>query len=277
MGFIGSVFSPWYRWSGRRDPANNCCINVATYGPGGRWAMTDRGAEALRLAPESLTVGPSSMRWTGAALEIEIDETTTPHLGQLSGHIALIPEAVTDVELPLTPDGAHVWRPFAPVARIRVELNRPGWTWEGSGYFDSNFGTAALEADFSYWTWGRFPTTDGALCFYDADRRDGGTLASAIAFDAKGRAREVAAPPKTRFARSLWAVRRETRADPGYRPRQTQAMLDAPFYSRSTIRTAIDGEEVTGVHEALDLDRFASNWLMPMLAVRVPRRRRWSW
>jgi len=30
IGFIGSVFSPWYRWSGRRNPANHCCINVAT-------------------------------------------------------------------------------------------------------------------------------------------------------------------------------------------------------------------------------------------------------
>ena len=39
IAFIGSVFSPWYRWSGRRDPANHCCINVATYGPGGPFTM----------------------------------------------------------------------------------------------------------------------------------------------------------------------------------------------------------------------------------------------
>jgi carotenoid 1,2-hydratase len=29
------------------------------------------------------------------------------------------------------------------------------------------------------------------------------------------------------------------------------------------------------VHEALDLDRFRGPWLMPMLAVRVPRRPGW--
>ena len=53
-------------------------------------------------------------------------------------------------------------------------------------------------------------------------------------------------------------------------------MLDAPFYSRSVVRTKIDGEETEGVHEALDLNRFASPFLKPMLAVRVPRRARWT-
>jgi carotenoid 1,2-hydratase len=30
------------------------------------------------------------------------------------------------------------------------------------------------------------------------------------------------------------------------------------------------------MHEALDLDRFRWPWLMPMLALRVPRRARWQ-
>jgi carotenoid 1,2-hydratase len=37
-----------------------------------------------------------------------------------------------------------------------VDLTQ-GHRWEGHGYFDANFGTRALEADFAYWTWGRFP------------------------------------------------------------------------------------------------------------------------
>ena len=52
-------------------------------------------------------------------------------------------------------------------------------------------------------------------------------------------------------------------------------MLDAPFYCRSAVRTTVLGETAVGVHEALDLDRFASPWLKPMLALKVPRRRRW--
>ena len=31
IGFIGSVFSPWYYWSKRKDPQNHVCINVAMY------------------------------------------------------------------------------------------------------------------------------------------------------------------------------------------------------------------------------------------------------
>ena len=48
IGFIGSVFSPWYAWSGRRNPQNHVCLNVATYGPGGRFTMTDRGTAATK-------------------------------------------------------------------------------------------------------------------------------------------------------------------------------------------------------------------------------------
>jgi carotenoid 1,2-hydratase len=52
-------------------------------------------------------------------------------------------------------------------------------------------------------------------------------------------------------------------------------MLDAPFYSRSAVRTQLDGVETVGVHEALDLVRFRNPLIKPMLAVRVPRRAKW--
>ena len=47
IAFVGSVFSPYYKWArGRRqppDPAHHCALNVALYGRGGkRWAMTWR-------------------------------------------------------------------------------------------------------------------------------------------------------------------------------------------------------------------------------------------
>ncbi len=276
IGFIGSVFSPWYRWSGRKSPQNHVCINVATYGRGGRFTMTDRGRSALRQTASRLEVGPSMMRWEDGRLIIDIDEISShPLISRVRGQIRVTPSAVTGVELALTPDRSHVWRPFAPVADIEVEIDRPGWTWTGHGYFDANFGTRALEEDFGYWTWGRYPTPGGAQCFYDAERLDGTRLEAGIAFDRDGNARRIPLPPKTRFARSLWAVARETRADPGYRPRQVKNMLDAPFYSRSAVRTQLDGVETVGVHEALDLRRFRSPLLKPMLAVRVPRRPNW--
>ncbi|MCM2562032.1 carotenoid 1,2-hydratase [Lutimaribacter sp. EGI FJ00015] len=277
IGFIGSVFSPWYAWSGRRDPENHCCINVATYGPGGRFTMTDRGRSALRKTGGALTVGPSAMRWQDGKLLIEVNEWgALPMVTPVRGTIEVVPEAVTSVELPLTSDGAHVWRPFAPVARVSVALEAKGWQWQGHAYFDANFGTRALEQDFAFWTWGRFPEADGATCFYDATRLDGTRLAQAVHFDRAGNAGAITPPPLHPMKRSMWAVRRETRGDAGCQPRQVMNMLDAPFYSRSMVRTVLGGVESVGVHEALDLRRFRSPLLKPMLAFRVPRRARWS-
>ena len=172
--------------------------------------MTDRGRDALRQTTSRLEVGPSMMRWDGDQLVIEIDEISSPPLiSRIRGEIRVTPSAITKVELPLTPDGAHVWRPFAPRARIDVNIDRKGWQWQGEGYFDANFGTRALEEDFNYWTWGRFPTATGATCFYDATRRDGSELAAGFSFDQKGSARQIALPPKTPIARS--PLGRETR------------------------------------------------------------------
>ncbi len=217
------------------------------------------------------------MRWNGDHLVIDINEVSSlPLISRMRGQIKLTASAITSVELPLTSDGAHVWRPFAPTARISVNLDAKGWQFDGHGYFDANFGTRPLETDFKTWTWARYPTQAGATCFYDAERRDGSTLEAAIAFAPDGTAQIVSAPPITPFKRTLWALRRDTRADAGTTPKQIKPMLDAPFYSRSVVETQINGEVVQGVHEALDLDRYASPLLKPMLAVRVPRRRNWT-
>ena len=276
IGFIGSVFSPWYAWSGRRDPANNCCLNVALYGKGARWTMTDRGRTALRQSADTLEIGPSAMHWTGNKLVIYINEISTPHCQRIEGTVTVTPSAVTDHAVALTPQGSHVWRPFAPRAHIEVALNRPGWGWNGHGYFDANFGTTSLEKDFRYWTWSRFPTDDGAVCLYDIDRRDGSQFSLAQRFGADGSVTGFEPPPKANMRRTLWGLRRETRADTGVKPRQSKHMLDAPFYCRAGMETQIGGARLSGVHEALDLDRFASPLLKPMLAVRVPRRPGWS-
>jgi carotenoid 1,2-hydratase len=237
--------------------------------------MTDRGAGALRQSRDTLAIGPSRMHWTGQEMVIDIDEWGAPPMvASVRGRIVVTPVATTGAEVPLVPDGSHVWCPYAPMARIEVQLSA-GNHWQGHGYFDANRGSRALEHDFRFWTWGRFPLRDRTVCFYDAVRRDGSTLALAVDSDRSGTLREIAAPPLVPLARSLWQVRRETRADPGTRPRQRLSLLDAPFYSRALVETRIDGESSVGMHEALDLRRFRQPWLMPMLALRVPRRARW--
>ncbi len=238
--------------------------------------MTDRGQRALRQSETTFVVGPSHLQWSGKTLLVDVDEWAAPPIpGRVQGQIRLYPDALSSDELPLTPDGCHIWRPFAPSARIEVDLNR-GVKWAGHGYFDANFGTRALEQDFSYWTWARFPTDDGAVAFYDADRLDGSTLSAAVHFDRNGTVTPIALPDRRPMARSLWMVRRDTRGDANSRPTQTKAMLDAPFYCRSVVRTQLGGRWHDGVHEALDLRRFRQPWLKPMIAMRVPRRPGWQ-
>ncbi len=275
IGFIGSVFSPWYRWSGRGRPQNHCCLNVVTSGALGRFTMTDRGAGALRQSRDRLEIGPSSMHWNGRELVIDIDEWGAPPMvAPVRGRIVVTPRAVTQTLARLVPDGSHLWRPFAPMSDISVDLG-PGTRWTGHGYFDANFGLRPLEQDFRFWTWGRFPLADRTVCFYDAIRRDGTTLALGAEALPSGEVREIAPPPLARMRRTNWALRRESRADPGITPRAKLSLLDAPFYSRALVETRIDGETSLGMHEALDLARFRQPWLMPMLACRVPRRANW--
>ena len=276
IAFIGSVFSPWYRWSGRKDPENHVCLNVATYGPGGRFTMTDRGRAALRRDAHSLSIGPSQMRWTGSELIVDIDEWGAPPLvTKVRGRVTLTPSAVTDIEVALTPDNRHLWRPFAPSGSIEVSLNG-GVRWSGHGYFDANFGSRALETDFSTWTWGRFPVSDGAICLYDAKRRDGSNLSLGLHVSTAGLPTRLTPPPVAQLRRTPFLLARETRADPGYRPHQTMRLFEAPFYNRSLVRTKLFGEETVGMHEALDLRRFRHPLMKPLLAVRVPRRSGWS-
>lgn len=270
------MFSPWYKWSGRRDPQNHCCINVVTYGPGGRFTMMDRGRAALRQSRDALQVGPSRMAWVNGSLVIDVDEVSSlPMVSRVRGQIRLTPSGLTEVEARLTPSGSHIWRPFAPSATIEVDLSQ-AHRWQGHGYFDANFGSAALEADFRRWTWGRFPRAHGgATCFYDGIRMDGSTLALGLDVAADGSVQEITPPPLARLSRTAWGISRDTRCDVVAKPKQTMAMLEAPFYSRCLVQTQIEGETTVGVHEALDLTRFRSPLMKPMLAVRVPRRAGW--
>ena len=99
--------------------------------------MTDRGRSALTQSPDTLQIGPSSVHWTGKELVIDVNEWGAPPMvTPVRGRIVLTPRAVTQTEVLLTPDGAHLWRPFAPIADIEVNLTQ-GHTWRGHGYFDA--------------------------------------------------------------------------------------------------------------------------------------------
>jgi carotenoid 1,2-hydratase len=271
IAFIGSVFSPYYAWSGRRDPLDHCAMNIALYGPrGARWAMTERRRAALRRDATSLEIGPSAMKWDGRSLEIDINEISAPWPHRLRGHVRVEPETINPRAFTLESQGSHVWRPIAPIARVSAEFSQPDIKWSGNGYFDSNFGDEPLEAGFRRWTWSRARTRGGSAILYDAERRREGPLVLGLEFDRSGGFAAFAPPPVVALPRTRWRIERTTRSEHGG-ARIIDGFEDTPFYSRSMIDHALLGERVSSMHESLDLDRFANPLVRAMLPFRMPR------
>ena len=279
IGFIGSVFSPWYAWSGRRDPDNHVCINVATYGPGGRFTMTDRGRSRAAPVAAPLRGRPvlDDMGRGAARDRRRRDRVAADRCRRVRGQIASDPAAITGSELPLTVDGAHVWRPFAPrlgdrgrsggarLAMVRPRLfrcqlrhPRAGDRISPSGPGAASRIAVALPA---------FTTQHGC---------DGTELGAGFRFGADGQAREIEPPPRTRLSPVALAGAPRNALRCGTRPE-----AGAEHARRAVLfpLSRADGDRRrsrTGVHEALDLRRFRSPLLKPMLALRVPRRARWD-
>jgi len=269
---IGCVFSPYYAWSGRGDPLNHVTLNAVLYQPrGSRWAMTERGRQALGRTADSLTIGPSSLEWDGETLTVRIDEVTAPIPSRLRGMVRLRPQAVNRRIFWLDPAGRQRWRPIGPHARIEVTLEQPDLRWSGSGYFDMNVGEAPLEQDFVRWDWSRADLGDGTAILYDVTRRDGQDYGLALCFAPDGSVSTFEPPPPAPLPPNLWRVARGTRADPGHPARVIKTLEDAPFYARSVVATHLLGQPVTAMHESLDLDRFSKQWVRLLLPFRMPR------
>ncbi len=249
-------------------------LNVGLYGPGfNRWTMTERGRSALTQAPRRLDIGPSSLRWDGDDLVIEIDEWTVPIPRKVKGTIRVSAPSRTTAPFALDANGRHFWQPIAPAARATVAMASPGGDWSGEAYIDSNWGSEPLEDGFRSWNWSRAALPDGAGVYYDAIARDGEERHLALRFDEKATVRHIPLPARQKLPPGpIWRVARETPVA-GSTQAKTLAMLeDTPFYTRSRIATSFDDERVTAVHESLDLDRFSKPWVRCLLPFRMPRR-----
>jgi len=186
--------------------------------------------------------------------------------------VKIKPNYISEIEVPLTSDGTHIWRPFSPNSKIEVDIKKKGWQWSGHGYFDANFGLRALEQDFSYWTWARLPTSNSTATIYNAKLRDKSEIEVGLNFLQNGEIKTFSPPKNKPLSRSLWFVKRGIPCEDDFIPKQVKHMLDTPFYTRSAVKTKILGEESVGVHETLDLNRFSNPLIKPLLAVRIPRR-----
>ena len=275
---MGSVFSPYYKSSGRGDPLDHCTLNVALYGPrttmqgGSRWAMTERGRGRVTREATHFRIGPSAVHWDGNALTIDIDERATPMPLGIRGRVRVIPQVMGTTAFALDDGHCHMWHPISPRARFEVTLDAPDLRWNGNGYFDSNTGSEPLEAGFRHWQWSRAHVGPDVGVVYEGDRRDGSRFAMALRCDRTGFWADEPLPPRQMLMPTLFAMPRATRVDAGARAHVVRTWEDAPFYARSSIRTRMWGQDGEGVHESLSMDRFVSPLVQAMLPYRMPRR-----
>ena len=248
-------------------------MNVALYGAGGkRWAMTERRAAAVRRDATRLSIGPSEMQWDGTRLTVHIDEITAPVPSRLRGTITLHPAALATHAVALDAGGHHGWSPIAPSARVQVALQRPARAWSGHAYFDMNWGSRPLEADFSTWHWCRAGLADGGTAvLYYVHRTDGTRGTVALRYAPDGGCTPFIPPPEVGLPRSFWRLHRATGADAGHAAHLVKTLEDTPFYARSVVRTHLLGQPVTALHEALSLRRFDTPWMRLMLPFKAPR------
>lgn len=277
IAFIGSVFSPYFKRSGRGNPLDHCALNVALYGPKARWTMTERGEHAVKPEADQFAIGPSSVRWAGDCLIIDIEELDkrimNPFRRRVAGQIKVWPEMLNTEAFALDPSGKHLWHCLAPRARISVEMKAPELSWQGSAYLDSNRGSESLEEGFRVWHWSRAHLGKHVAVFYEGQRRDGSTFASALRFDSAGVPHEADLPPTAPLPNTLWQMERVTRADRGL-ARVRRTWEDSPFYTRSTLHARLYGEPVVAMQETLSLDRFCSPIVQQLIPHRMPRARR---
>lgn len=273
IAFVGSVFSPYYKLSGRHRPFDHCAMNVVLYsGFDSRWAMTERGEGSVDFGARACRIGPSRAAWNGRELIFSIDERACPAPVPVRGEVrATLPHVLT-TEYQIDHRGGHWWRPIAPSCQVDVDLKSPNLKWSGHGYLDANRGDEPLEDGFEYWDWRRSPTPDGgAAIAYNVTTADGRKRDLALRIEADGIATHQEIEPVVNVHPTLlWRMPRRTTA--AARPRVLATLEDTPFYSRSILELPVDGAPTRAVHETLSAPRLRAGWVTHLLPYRMPRR-----
>jgi carotenoid 1,2-hydratase len=70
--------------------------------------------------------------------------------------------------------------------------------------------------------------------------------------------------------KTMWKIQRNIRSDRN-NPSIIQDLEDTPFYSRSVLKSHWLGEDLTCMHETLNVPRFSSTVVQMMLPWRMPR------
>lgn len=222
-----------------------------------------------QCGPDRLELGASSIAWEAGALVVRFSETTAPFWASLrkgaplAGEVRLVPEVQTPGAIQLDARGAHRWWPAAAAARAEVKLTAPALSFSGRGYHDANEGDEPLEKELQSWRWQRAAGPSGeALVHYDVQERSGAARHVGLALRA-GSIEALPPGPTIRLPGSRWGLPRQARGQVAL----ARTLEDTPFY----VRSRLQGERLTWVHEALSLDRFDAAWVRFLLPFRMRR------
>lgn len=270
--FVGSVFSPYYAWKKWADPSDHCAINVALYGSPQRWSMTERRRQDTRRTQTTYETGNSQVRLVDGGLEIDFDEIGAPFPRRVRGQVRVDLPYLNAKPFQLDPKGQHFWSPACTHARVSVDFDRPGLSWQGHGYVDANYGLEPVTKGFDYWDWSRVPMADGrTLIRYVTDPVNAAQRDLHIAIAPDGTIQPAASTQSASLpATSIWRISRRAGSLDNRPPHVVQTLEDTPFYSRSIIDYA-SGTAGYATHETLSCKRLRSPIVRTLLPFRMPR------
>ncbi len=270
--FVGSVFSPYYAWKNWADPGDHCAINMALYGPPQRWSMTERRRQDTRRTATRYETGNSRVQLVDGGLEVDFDEIGAPFPRRVRGRVRVDLPYLNKESFQLDTRAHHFWSPACSHAKISVDFERPGLSWQGHGYVDSNFGLEPVTKGFDYWDWSRTPLDNGeTLIRYVTDPVGSTQRDLHIKIGEDGSIRPAIQTQSVDLpATSIWRISRRAGAMEQAAPKIVQTLEDTPFYSRSIIDYA-QGTSGLATHETLSCRRLRSPIVRTLLPFRMPR------
>jgi carotenoid 1,2-hydratase len=240
--------------------------------------MTERGAHHVERSAREFVIGPSSLRWDGQSLVIDVNELSLPFGQSVKGTIRIDPHGLNSNIWALDRLQRHHWGPIAPSAQIDVKLQSPDLHWKGHAYFDANIGSEAVNQSvapaFVDWDWSRASLADGSTAvIYDVRESNGQERLLALKFSKdSSHVSSFEAPVRQALPRTkIWQMHRSLRCDPDSISVVDQTLEDTPFYVRSVVKSTLLGERVLALHETLSVPRLSSKVTQCLLPFRMPR------
>jgi carotenoid 1,2-hydratase len=107
---------------------------------------------------------------------------------------------------------------------------------------------------------------------YDVREKSGAEKLLALRFLKDGKVEDFSLGERKKLPKTMWKIQRHLRSDRDA-VKVLEDLEDTPFYSRSILSGNWLGEEVTCMHETLNIPRFSSPIVQMMLPWRMPRLR----